>query len=88
VVEALERGVPADGGPALKQTADIRLGQTVTRVELVDHGVAVHVQGQVGCCLVLYFNFFQKEQSRICFLLLTALYASGSRKLSVTRQQV
>lgn len=48
VVEALERGVPADGGPALKQTADIRLGQTVTRVELVDHGVAVHIEGQVG----------------------------------------
>ena len=39
--------MPADGGPALKQTADIRLGQTVTRVELVDHGVAVHVEGQV-----------------------------------------
>ena len=45
----------ADAGPALKQTADIRLGQTVTRVELVDHGVAIHVEGQVGV-LSFYFS--------------------------------
>ena len=47
VVDALEKRLPADGGPPLKQKADIRMSQTVTRVELVDRGVAVHIAGQV-----------------------------------------
>lgn len=45
-MDALEKGLPADGGPAVKHKADIRLNQVVTRVQLAEKGVAVHVEGQ------------------------------------------
>lgn len=47
VVEALARGVPADGGPA-KPLADVRTNTVVSRVEYpAGDNVLVHVAGQV-----------------------------------------